>query len=125
MTRLYIIIMTAIFCLLTAALYAVHIIWPTYNFVLLEAGNALVYTLSIISFLVVLKQLKQSPMAFTRGVTGASFLRLMVYMVALVVYISINRATLHKPSIFVFFGLYAVFTAVETVLLAQIAKSAS
>lgn len=125
MKQRYIIVMTVLFVIISATLFVTWKIMPAYSFAVLESGALLVYILSILSFMVVLRQLKKSPMAFTQGVTGASFLRLMVYMVAMLIYIVLNRTTLHKPSIFVFFGIYAVFTTAETILLSKMAKAVS
>jgi Ca2+/Na+ antiporter len=43
-------------------------------------------------------------------------------MTAMLIYIVINRDTIHKPSVFVLFGIYAVYTAIETVILSKTAK---
>jgi Ca2+/Na+ antiporter len=58
-----------------------------------------------------------------RGVYSASFLKLMVCMVSLLVYVMLNRATIHKPTVFVLFGIYAVYTIAETILLSRIVKA--
>ncbi|NDC40518.1 MAG: hypothetical protein EBZ77_03060 [Chitinophagia bacterium] len=80
--------------------------------------------LAMASFVLISKQMKQSPMAFTRGVMGANLLKLMVCMVAMLVYVVVNKDTLHKPTVFVFLGIYAIFSAAETTLLSKMAKTA-
>jgi len=65
------------------------------------------------------KQVDSRPQAFVRGVYSASFLKLMVCMVSILVYVLLNRTHIHKPSVFVLFGIYAVYTVVETWVLSK------
>lgn len=119
----YYLTMTCIFIAVSLFVYLLQSQIPAYNFLVLESCAALVFGLSVTSFLLVSAQMHKSPMAFTRGVTGATLLKMMVCMIAMLVYILLNRDTLHKPSVFVFFGIYAVFTAAETFLLSKIVKA--
>jgi Ca2+/Na+ antiporter len=95
---------------------------PAYKFVALETGNAVMAFLSVISYLMVQKQLEHNTQAFVRGVSGASFLKLMVCMVSILVYVLLNRTHIHKPSVFVMLGIYAVYTMTETILLSKLVR---
>jgi Na+/H+ antiporter NhaA len=55
-------------------------------------------------------------------VYSASFLKLMVCMIAILVYVLLNRAHLHKASVFILFGIYALYTIVETWILSKLAR---
>ncbi|MES2702064.1 MAG: hypothetical protein V4649_05465 [Bacteroidota bacterium] len=122
MKKKFTIIIVAIFVVLTVAFYALRTYAPAYHFVALETANGLMALLSLSSYLIVRKQMDSRPEAFVRGVYSASFLKLMVCMVSILVYVLLNRAHIHKPSVFVLFGIYAVYTAVETWLLSKLAR---
>ena len=95
---------------------------PEYRTALLMTGNGLMALLSIIGQLMVRRQLSQRPQAFVRGVYGATLMKLMVVMGSLLVYLVINRADLHKPSVFMLFGIYVVYTVIETLQMSRLAR---
>ena len=95
---------------------------PEFHFVALETGNTIMALLSLITFFIVKKQLTNRPEAFVRGVYSASFLKLMVCMVSILVYVLLNRTHIHKPSVFVLFGIYIIYTVMETWLLSKIVR---
>jgi hypothetical protein len=111
-----------IFVLLTVVFFAMRTFAPVYHFVALETANGIMALLSLSSYLIVRKQVDSRPEAFVRGVYSASFLKLMVCMIAILVYVLLNRARIHKPSVFVLFGIYAVYTIVETWILSKLAR---
>ncbi len=47
----------------------------------------------------------------------------MVCMLGVLVYVVINRNSIHKQSVFAMFGIYAVYTATETILLSKTART--
>ena len=122
MRRKFIILTLVIFVLLSALFTAMHFFASQYQTIALETGNAIMAVLSISTYLMVQKQMSGNPAAFVRGVSGASFLKLMVCMVSILVYVLLNRAHIHKPSVFIMFGIYAVYTVVETILLSKLAR---
>lgn len=115
--------MAVLFCLITGGLFVLHAAIPAYSFVLMEAGNVVMALLSFIAFALVQQHIDKPGNAFVRGVSGASFLKLMVCMVAMLIYIVLNRQHLHKPSIFILFGIYAIYTTSETLLLSKMART--
>lgn len=122
MNRQYIVTILFIFVLLSAIFIGLRIKAPAFDFAALETGNVIMALLAFITFAMVRGKLDGTPGAFVRGVSGASFLKLMVCMVSILVYILLNRTTIHKPSVFVLFGIYMVYTVVETLLLSKIVK---
>jgi len=118
----YIISMIVVFIVLSAVFFALKIYMPAYNFVVLEIGNVIMALLSLITYFIVKKQMDGRPEAFVRGVYSASFLKLMVCMVSILVYVMLNRDHIHKPSVFVLFGIYVIYTFMETLLLSKLVK---
>ena len=114
--------MLAIFMVLTAIFYILSIELPDYRFSTLETVNVIMAGLTFITWFIVKKQMAERPQAFIRGVYSATLLKMMVCMVSILVYVLLNRATLHKPSIFILFGIYIVYSILETWLLSQLAR---
>lgn len=112
----------SIFVVLSIIFYVLNSIAPDYHFFTLEAGNVVMAALSFITWLIVKKQIAERPQAFIRGVYSATFLKLMICMVSILAYVLVNKATLHKPSIFILFGIYIVYSIMETWLLSQLAR---
>lgn len=111
-----------VFVVLSAIFFFLKKSAPQFNFPVLMAGNVIMAALSLVTFFIVTKQMSSKPDAFVRGVYASSFLKLFVCMVAIVAYVMINRPHVHKPSLFVLFGIYAVYSIVETTLLSRLAK---
>lgn len=122
MIRSFLVTMAVIFCLLTALFFALTSSFPEYSFATLMSGNLLMLVLSLVSFFLVRRQLSGRPQAFVRGVYSATFLKLLVCMGSILLYALLNRSNIHKPTLFMLFGIYAVYTAGETVLLSKLAK---
>ena len=108
--------------MLSGVLFVLYKFTPAYQFTFLESGNIIMLALTLGAYFLVRRQMGKTPGAFVRGVSGASFMKLMVCMVSMLVYVMLNRANIHKPSIFVLFGIYAAYTASETVLLSKMAR---
>ena len=122
MKRQFIIVTVIIFILLSIVFYAMKIYAPAYHFVALETGNGVMAILTLSSYFIVKKQIEGRPQAFVRGVYSASFLKLMVCMVSILVYVLLNRSHIHKASVFVLFGIYTIYTVAETILLSKLAR---
>ena len=110
------------FVLLTAVFFALHNYAPEFNFITLECGNLVMAILSLSTYIIIEKQKSGRPQAFVRGVSGASFLKLMVCMVSILAYVLLNRANIHKPSVFVLFGIYGIYTIIETIALSKLVR---
>jgi hypothetical protein len=113
-----------LFLILCAFFYALKIYAPAYNFEALIIGNIVMAVLSISTYYIVNKQFNQRPQAFVRGVFSATLLKLMVCIFGLLIFVFIDRQHIHKPSIFMLFGIYAVYSITEAWLLSRLAKQA-
>ena len=122
MKNKFIIVMLVMFVAISAILHFVEQNDHAYRFTVLESGNLIMAALCIGSLIIVMRQLGKAPAAFIRGVMGASFLKLMVCMIAVLVYVMLNRQHIHKPTVFILLGIYAVYAAVETVMLSKLAR---
>lgn len=111
-----------VFVVLSVAFIFMKTAAPQFHFPVLMTGNVIMAVLSLVTFFIVMKQMHSKPDAFVRGVYASSFLKLFVCMIAIVAYVMINRPHIHKPSLFVLFGIYAVYSIVETTLLSRLAK---
>jgi len=122
MRKQFIIAIVMIFVLLTAVFFAMKTYAPAFRFSILETGNTIMAMLSLGTFLLVEKQVDGRPQVFVRSVYSASFLKLMVCMVSILVYVLLNRANIHKPTVYVLFGIYAIYTITETWLLSKLVR---
>ena len=84
--------------------------------------DILMAVLSLISFFLVTRELKNKPQAFVRGVYSGTFLKLLVCMASVLLYVQLNKPDIHKPTLFILFGIYAVYSIVETALLSKLAR---
>lgn len=124
MKKQFVLIITSIFLLLSALFYGLKIYAPDYRFAVLMIGNIIIASLSIGSFLIVTKSINERPAAFVRGVYGATLMKLMVCLSSVLVYALLNKHNIHKPSLFMLFGMYVVYTSAETLLLSKLARQA-
>lgn len=117
-------VIIVLFVLLTVAFFGLQQYNPAFRFRVLMGGNVLMAVLSLVSYRLVKKQMNEKPQAFVRGVYAATFLKLMVCMTSILLYVVLDRPNIHKPSIFMLFGVYAVYTVMETWMLSKLAREA-
>lgn len=122
MTNKFILSIAVVFIVLTITFFALNSAMPQFSFGVLMTGNGLMALLSVITYFLVKKQVDQRAQAFVRGVYSGTFLKMFVCIIAIATYALLNKTTLHKPTLFVLFGIYAVYTAIETALLMNMAK---
>jgi hypothetical protein len=122
MKKQFIIAIAVIFVLLSVAFYTLCNYMPAFSFATLEAANAIMAALALIAWMLVMNKIKSNPSAFVRGVSGSSFLKLMVCMIAMLAYAVLNKGHIHMQTVFVLCGIYAVYSVTETLLLSKIAR---
>ena len=122
MKRNFIIAATVIYLLLSLLFVAMRKYAPEYQFAVLETGNTIMFVLSFVTYMMVAKTTVDRPQVFVRSVYASSFLKLMVCMMSLLVYVMLNRSNIHKPSVFALFGIYAVYTITETWILSRLVR---
>ena len=83
-------------------------------------GNALLFAITLISFTMAQKGLKNSNThAFIRAIIGGIMIKLFVSVIAAFVYISIFKKNINKPALFTCMGLYLVYTFFEVSVLTK------
>ena len=86
-------------------------------------GNAILFTITFISFLLALRGLKNpNPNAFVRSVYGSMIIKLFAGMIAALVYIAIYQKDLNKPALFGCMGLYLLYTFTEVSVLTKLLR---
>jgi hypothetical protein len=95
---------------------------PAYDFTALIAADIIMLLLSLAAWAMLRKSVAERPQAFVRGVYGATMLRLFVCLIGIITYALMNRAHLHKPTLFVMFGIYMAYTIIETAVFSRVAK---
>jgi hypothetical protein len=116
-------LMLVIFVVLCAVVWGVGMIYRPFDTVALITGNALMAVLSISSILMIKKQLHARPQAFVRGVSGASFLKLIVCGGGILAYAFAQKPNVDKPTLLAFLGIYTVYAVVETLFLSRMAQN--
>jgi hypothetical protein len=124
MKKNFLLVNIAVFLFLIAVFYGVKRYAPDYNFVLLMSGNMLMFILSLASHAIINTNIKGRPEAFVRGVYMSTFLKIMVCMAAVLLYVFINREHLHKPSIIALMGVYIIYSIVDTTYSSRVARQA-
>jgi len=90
----------------------------------LMIGNALLFVITIISFLLAQRGLKNTNThAFIRAIIGGIMIKLFVFIIAAFVYISIFKKQINKPALFTCMGLYLVYTFMEVGVLMKMLRT--
>jgi Na+/serine symporter len=83
-------------------------------------GNALLFVITLISFLLAQKGLRNTNThAFIRSIIGGIMIKLFVSVIAAIIYISIFKKNINKPALFTCMGLYLVYTFFEISVLTR------
>jgi hypothetical protein len=118
MKQKFILTVLFIFALLGAGIIMLHREVPAYDATVLMTGNIVMALLSLLTFYIVTGQLRKNPAAFVRGVSASTFIKLLVCMGGILGYVLVKQGKgIHKPSLFMLLGIYAVYTITETWLL--------
>ncbi len=92
----------------------------------LIVGNALLFIITLISFLLAKKGLRNTNThAFIRAIIGGIMIKLFVFVIAAFIYISFFKKDINKPALFTCMGLYLVYTFLEVSVLTKQLKQQS
>lgn len=122
MRRQFVVAMIIVLLVLDISFRVLKIYASEFHISALQIANILMALLSMAAYALVNNRKVGNPQAFVRGVLSASLLKLMVCMFAMLAYVVLNRSTIHKPTVFMLMGVYAVYSAVETIILSRTAK---
>ena len=83
-------------------------------------GNTLLFLITLTSFVMALKGLKNAnPHAFVRSVYGSIMIKLFVAIIATFVYTATSKYQVNRPALFTCMGLYLVYTFIEVSVLTK------
>ena len=86
-------------------------------------GNTILFIITLISFLLALRGLKNpDPHAFVRSVYMSVMLKLFACIIAAFIYIAMYKSNLNKPALFLCMALYLVYTFLEVSILTKLLK---
>lgn len=86
-------------------------------------GNVLLFLITLVSFLLGIKGLKNpNPHAFVRSVYSSMMIKLFVCIIAAFIYISLYKNNLNKPALFICMGLYLIYTFAEVSILMKLLR---
>jgi Ca2+/Na+ antiporter len=78
---------------------------------------------SLLSFNIIKRGIKSgNPNAFVRSKMTGTLLKFFICVAILLIYVFLNDRQIHKPSLFLFLGMYAVYSAIEAVPLSKMAR---
>lgn len=118
----YLSILTAAI-VLTGLAYFLHVQNPAFHFWPLFIGNVLLAAISVLSFTIIRKGLKsENPNALIRAKYTGTLIKFFVGIGALLIYFFIHGRNVYKPAIYLFLGMYIVYSALEALPLSKLAK---
>lgn len=118
------VITVVIVCLILSGLvYYLYSQNPAYDFTSLLIGNITLALVSLLSFNIIKRGIRSgNPNAFVRSRMTGTMLKFFICIAILLIYIFVNEREIHKPSLFLFLGMYVVYSAIEAVPLSKMAR---
>lgn len=115
------IILTVVFAVASSALASWQI-----DYRVLVAGNVLLFAVTAVSFFLYVKGLgNKNVHAFVRVMYGSLLVKLMVCLVAVLIYAAAARAAVNRNGIYGCFILYTLYTWLEVRILLRLMKRAN
>jgi hypothetical protein len=123
MQRSFVLSIIIVALLLAGLIYYLHALEMGFSIMPLMVGNIILAGVSLLSFFIISKGIhSDNANAFVRAKMTGTLLKFFVCIAALLVYIFVNERAIHKPSLFLFIGMYVVYSAIEAVPLSRLAK---
>lgn len=126
MTDKFILWLAVVFVLITAALFLLQT-WLLQtlgvHYEVLVAGNVVMALITLISYSLNRKGMtSDNPNVIVRSVYASTLAKLMLCVVAIAIYVIMNRTRVSKATIFLFMFFYLVYTVFETTHLLRTSK---
>ena len=123
MKRSFVISIIVAALLLCALVYFLYHQNPDFDFVPLLIGNVALALISLFSFFTISKGLQsENNSAFIRAKYTGTLVKFFACLALLLIYIFLHHQKVHKPSLFLFLGMYVVYSALEAIPLSRLAK---
>lgn len=93
------------------------------DFVVLLTGNAILFLATLVSFLMYKRAFQHSnPHSIVRFIYSGLFFKMVICLLAAVIYILISRPNVNKPALFGCFIIYIIYSYIEVRTLMQLSK---
>ena len=112
-----------VFLILSGLIYFLFTQNPQYDLPSLLIANALLAGVSLLSFNIIKRGIDSgNSRAFVNGKMTGTLIKFFVCISALLIYVFSHNRQIHKPSLFLFLGMYLVYNAIEAVPLSKMAR---
>jgi hypothetical protein len=114
-----------LFVSLTALIFLLRSLLEEYGFDVnfLLISNLLLFVLSLVAFMVQSKGIRSpDPQKFVRGVYASMMIKMFICMIAILIYIVLNKKNINKPALFTSMGIYIFYTVIEVSGLMKVAR---
>ncbi|WP_118974616.1 hypothetical protein [Taibaiella koreensis] len=123
MQHKFVITVIVVCLILSGLIYYLHEQNPAYDIASLTIGNVTLAMVSLLSFNIIKRGIRaDNPNSFVRAKMTGTMLKFFICIAILLIYIFVKDRVVHKPSLFLFLGMYVVYSAIEAVPLSQLAK---
>lgn len=95
---------------------------PAFDLPGLLVANFLMCGLSLAGWFMLRRRSNERAQVFVQGVYGATMLRLFVCIIGILAYALINKPNVHRPSLFMMFGIYIIYMVIETVYFSRLTR---
>ena len=120
MKQKFVLSIAIVFVVLCGLIYFLHTQNPAYDFLSLIVANLILACISLLSFNIITNGIKSgNANNFVRSKMTGTMIKFFVCIALLLAYIFMNNRQVHKPSLFLFLGMYAVYSAIKTVPLSE------
>jgi hypothetical protein len=123
MQHKFVITVITVCLILSGLIYYLYAQNPAYDFAPLIIGNVILALVSLLSFNIIKRGIRSgNANAFVRSKMTGTMLKFFICIAIVLIYIFVNNRTVHKPSLFLFLGMYLVYSAIEAVPLSKMAR---
>jgi hypothetical protein len=85
-----------------------------FNISFLLIANCILFLLSLVGFIIQGKAINtQDAQKFVRSVYASMMIKMFICMIAILIYMVMNRQNINKPSLFASMGIYIFYTIIE------------
>lgn len=109
--------------ILSGLIYYLYTQDPAYDMPSLLIGNVSLALVSLLSFNIIKRGIKTGDAnAFVRSKMTGTLLKFFICIAILMIYIFVNDRKVDKPTLFLFLGMYVIYSAIEAVPLSKMAR---
>ena len=124
MQHKFVITIITVCLILSGLIYYLYTQNPAFDFPSLLIGNVALALVSLLSFNIIKRGIRSgNPNAFVRSKMTGTMLKFFICIAILLIYIFVNDRKIDKPSLFLFLGMYVVYSAIEAVPLSKMARN--